>query len=60
MTTLFQRPQQQQKAVRMPVNTPLAVENAMRRTREEAEDRQGRSSTIMTRGLTASAGKLGQ
>lgn len=59
MSSLFAKPQQP-KQQRLPVQTPIAVENARRRQLDEAEERQGRTSTIMTQGLTASAGKLGR
>lgn len=58
MTNLFKRPRQE--TVRLPVQSTVATQNAQRRQREDAEDRTGRSSTIMTRGLVASAGKLGR
>lgn len=59
MANLFKRPVAP-PVTRLPVQNSVTVENARQRQMDEAEDRQGRSSTIMTRGLTASAGKLGR
>ena len=59
MANMFKRPAGP-KQVRLPVQTPIAVENARKRQLDDAEERTGRASTIMTRSLTASAGKLGR
>ena len=48
------------KPVRMPVQNTVSYQAAQRRAREAAGGRFGRQSTILSRRLNRSAGKLGR